>query len=318
MPQAKSKSGIWVLVCLLRVLYSLRGLTCLSCTLTGGILKRGEHLWSAVGLEWCIPISNSLNTAKSSKIHTQMLHSCQVFVNFRLWMVAESPFRKETVLAKVSESQCDPSVPSHETTSSATVQILLFSFLCLIVTFGRHDSIAASEMFARRCWKSMILSLKWTDRIACFWTKRTKKMRTQRVNCASHGRLVVLAETPLGDFMQPQISGLWYLVQIATAAELFLTVWKTSICDLQVSQNSRKTKKTIISHKKNWLSLLASFLLTILSGAFVAIFSDQQYWLPMAKSLAKEDRSCDGHQEENLWWKLILGHQGLQFNKLTN
>jgi len=85
------------------------------------------------GLAWLVP---NLTVGSLDPEETEFWYAscvsfvlCVVFVNCRLWMVAESPFRKETVL------------------------VMLFSFLCLIVT------------------------------------------------------LFVLAETPLGDFMQPQIEG---------------------------------------------------------------------------------------------------------------
>lgn len=115
------------------------------------------------GLAWMVP---NLTVGSLDPEETEFWYAscvsfvlCVVFVNFRLWMVAESPFRKETVL------------------------IMLFSILCLIVT------------------------------------------------------LVVLAETPLGDWMQPQIEDAF--VGIFSDQRYFLPMFLTPLLlllDLAVYQ----------------------------------------------------------------------------------
>lgn len=115
------------------------------------------------GLAWLVPnlTVGTLDTEESEFWYASCVSFilCVVFVNFRLWMVAESPFGKETVL------------------------VMLFSFVCLVVT------------------------------------------------------LVVLAESPLGDWMQPQIEGAF--VGIFSDQKYFLPMFLTPLLlllDLAVYQ----------------------------------------------------------------------------------
>lgn len=114
--------------------------------------------------------------------------SWQVFVNFRLWMVAESPFGKETVLAGFLE---------HE------IQVLgnvMTSKHLYPTSFVPPNSDAVRWCCSPLC----ALSSRLPGSIGPYWTTDTWR---QTNVAAQNGRLVVLAESPLGDWMQPQIEG---------------------------------------------------------------------------------------------------------------
>ena len=145
-------------------------------------MQDGWEFWYSSCISFCLVVALHSADVRCSNSGSLRAVAVQIFVNFRLWMVAESPFSKETV-GVAARAFCHPGTCLDCTTldhENGGAEIIIFSFLCLAVTSSPRCCTFADTILSS----------------------------SVGVLAAASARLAVLAETPLGtDMMQPKIAG---------------------------------------------------------------------------------------------------------------